>query len=210
MPIKTDISAPHTVTTKPDIPLGQSNELPSGLSIFKRLANFAIAVAVAFIIIYLWLNNVIQDQHQLQQQASQLGRTISQQNAKILTDKLIANDLDAIQQQIQYLQTDPHIYSVSLFDDKGIKLVGTENDDDIVSLFDAKQDTGLLVFVQEIYQKQKVIGYLRVLLWRDQVLQFFRIYQQEILYQAMLLVILAFLVGVLLTRGFYKLKYKLR
>ncbi|WP_416307781.1 AhpA/YtjB family protein [Neptunicella sp. SCSIO 80796] len=197
------------MSLKTDIPASESTELPSGLSIFKRLANFAIAVAVAFIIIYLWLNNVIQDQHQLQQQASQLGKTISQQNAKILTDRLIANDLDGIRQQLQYLQSDPHIHSVSLFDDKGKKLVGSENDDDIVSLFDPKEDAGLIVFVQEVYQQQKVIGYLRVLLWRDQVLQFFRLYQQEILYQAMLLVILAFLVGVLVTRGFYKLKYKL-
>ncbi|MDN4500876.1 AhpA/YtjB family protein [Alteromonadaceae bacterium BrNp21-10] len=183
--------------------------LPSGHSIFKRLANFVLAVAIAFIILYLWLNNVIQDQQQLQHQANQLGKTISQQNAKFITDKLVNNELDSISQQLQYLQTDPHIRSVALFSDQGKMLLGTDDEAPIIELLQQEENSDLLVYVQEIVHEQKVIGYLRVLLWRDKVLQYYRQYQQEILYQAMLLVILALLVGVLLTRGFYKIKYKL-
>ncbi|MBC3766891.1 AhpA/YtjB family protein [Neptunicella marina] len=195
---------------KSNISRVQAEQEHSGLSIFKRIANFAIAILLAFIIIYLWLNNVIQDQRQLEQQASQLGRTLSQQHALIIKDKLQQKDLKSIEKQLNYLESDPHIFSVALFDEKGQKILGSQNDTDMVSVFSASQDKGLLVFVQDIHQDNQVIGYLRVLLLREQVLAFFSQYQKEILYQALLLVILAFLMGILVTRGFYKIKYKLQ
>lgn len=181
---------------------------PSGASIIKRLLNFLVALAVGFIALYLWLNNLIQDEQQLQRQANQLGYMISAQNARLLAGHLSTNELDAVKLQLHILEEDEHVHSVSLYRDNGELLLSSDEQSSLVTLFAPEQEPELLVYVQEIQQDDKILGFLRVLLWRDRVLQHYQAYQHEILFQAGMLMVLSLLVGVMATRGFYKWRYR--
>ncbi len=177
---------------------------PGVLSIVKRLVNFLMAASVASLVLYLWLNNVLSDQQQAQRQAMQLGTTISAQNAKLLAHALQRADTEMMQTQLQILQQDPQVHSVALFDAYGQKVMASEQDNAIVDLFDSDQHPALMVFVEDVFHQQTHLGFLRVTLWQERVLKYYHAYQQELILQAGLLMILSLLCGILLTRGYYK------
>lgn len=183
---------------------GQS---PSTYSIYKRLANLALAIFGCVICINLWLLSADSSQNWHDKQANQLGRSLSQQGARVLAAALQNGDNAAIQGHLESLSEDPHVVSTSLYDKQGKLVLSTAKQPWLLNVLHNPQGTPL-VFVEEVKNQDNTIGYLRILLSEEQVMRYHAEYQQQMYEQILVLILLAAAAGLLGARAFYKFRYR--
>jgi membrane protein len=184
-----------------------SFEQPSRYSIFKRIANLVLIVVGCIACINLWLIGSEQSLNWHSKQADQLGVSLSSLSGNILISSIIENNLEKLNQQLSYIATDPHVAGVSLFDNKGRMLADNNQALSVVNAY--KSNTiSPLVFVQSIIHNQQTIGYLSLILKEKQVMAYHSEYQKQLNQQLQMLMILAAIAGILITRAFYKVRYR--
>jgi membrane protein len=184
-----------------------SFEQPSRYSIFKRIANLILVVVGCIACINLWLIGSEQSLNWHSKQADQLGVSLSSLSGNILISSIIENNLEKLNQQLSYIATDPHVAGVSLFDNKGRMLADNNQALSVVNTY--KSNTiSPLVFVQSIIHNQQTIGYLSLILKEKQVMAYHSEYQKQLNQQLQMLMILAAIAGILITRAFYKVRYR--
>jgi membrane protein len=180
---------------------------PSRFSIFKRLANLILAVVGCIACINLWL---ISSEHSLNwhsKQVNQLGVSLSSLSGKILISSLLENDSQALNQQLSYIVADPHVVAVSLFDNKGRMLADNNSSLSVVEAYQSKSISPL-VFVQNIIHNEQTIGFLNIILIEKKVMAYHSEYQKQLNQQVQMLMILAAIAGILISRAFYKIRYR--
>jgi membrane protein len=180
---------------------------PSSYSIFKRIANLILAVVGCIACINLWLISSEQSLNWHSKQADQLGVSLSSLSGSILISSLLENDTDRLNQQLSFIAADPHVAGVTLFDDKGRVLLDNTS---TLSVVDAYKINTIspLVFVQNITHDQQIIGYLSIILKEKEVMAYHSEYQKQLNQQVQMLMILAAIAGILVTRAFYKVRYR--
>ena len=180
---------------------------PSRYSIFKRIANLVLAVVGCIACINLWLISSEQSLNWHSKQANQLGVSLSSLSGKILISSLLENDSQELSQQLNYIIADPHVAGVSLFDNKGRILADNNSALSVVAAFKLK---GLspLVFVKNITHNEQTIGFLSIVLKEKEVMAYHSEYQKQLNQQVQMLMILAAIAGILITRAFYKVRYR--
>ena len=182
-------------------------QLPSGYSIFKRLANLVLVVATIVVCMNLWL---ISSEHSINwqnKQANQLGNSLASFAANVLTGTLILKDSSLLTEQLSYLASDPHVESVTLYDEKGRLLADNNTSASVVATFKLKPFTPL-VFVRKITHQQQTIGYLSLILNEQTIMANHTEYQHQLNQQLQMLMVLAAIFGIVMTRAFYKLRYR--
>ena len=128
-------------------------------------------------------------------------------SGNIMINSLLKNDSDKLTQQLSYINADPHVASVSLFDNKGRMLADNNSAPSVVAAY--KSNTiSPLVFVQNIIHDEQVIGYLSIILKEKEVMAYHSDYQKQLNQQVQMLMILAAIAGILITRAFYKIRYR--
>ncbi len=180
---------------------------PSRYSIFKRIANLILAVVGSIACINLWLISSEQSLNWHSKQADQLGVSLSSLSGNILISSLLKNDLDELSQQLNFIAADPHVAGVTLFDNKGRVLSDNNATLSVVDAYKANIISPL-VFVQNILHDQQVIGYLSIILKGKKVMAYHSEYQKQLNQQVQMLMILAAIAGILITRAFYKVRYR--
>ncbi len=180
---------------------------PSRYSIFKRIANLILAVVGSIACINLWLISSEQSLNWHSKQADQLGVSLSSLSGNILISSLLKNDLDELSQQLNFIAADPHVAGVTLFDKKGRVLSDNNATLSVVDAYKANIISPL-VFVQNILHDQQVIGYLSIILKEKKVMAYHSEYQKQLNQQVQMLMILAAIAGILITRAFYKVRYR--
>ena len=180
---------------------------PSRYSIFKRIANLVLVVVGCIACINLWLISSEQSLNWHSKQANQLGVSLSSLSGKILISSLLENDSIALSQQLDYIVTDPHVAGVSLFDNKGRILADNNTALSVVATYKSK-DISPLVFVQNITYNEQTIGFLSIVLKEKEVMAYHSEYQKQLNQQLQMLMILAAIAGILITRAFYKFRYR--
>jgi membrane protein len=180
---------------------------PSRYSIFKRIANLVLAVVGCIACINLWLISSEQSLNWHSKQANQLGVSLSSLSGNILISSLLKNNLDQLSQQLNFIAADPHVAGVTLFDNKG-KVLSDNNS--TLSVVDAYKANAIspLVFVQNITHNDQIIGYLSIILKGKKVMAYHSEYQKQLNQQVQMLMILAAIAGILVTRAFYKVRYR--
>ena len=180
---------------------------PSRYSIFKRIANLVLAVVGCIACINLWLISSEQSLNWHSKQADQLGVSLSSLSGNILISSLLKNDLDKLSQQLNFIAADPHVAGVTLFDNKGRVL---SDNNSTLSVVDAYKANAIspLVFVQNITHDNQIIGYLSIILKEKKVMAYHSEYQKQLNQQVQMLMILAAIAGILITRAFYKVRYR--
>jgi membrane protein len=180
---------------------------PSSYSIFKRIANLILAVVGCIACINLWLISSEQSLNWHSKQADQLGVSLSSLSGSILISSLLENDTDRLNQQLSFIAADPHVAGVTLFDDKGRVLLDNIS---TLSVVDAYKINTIspLVFVQNITHDKQIIGYLSIILKEKEVMAYHSEYQKQLNQQVQMLMILAAIAGILVTRAFYKVRYR--
>jgi membrane protein len=180
---------------------------PSRYSIFKRIVNLVLVVVGCIACINLWLIGSEQSLNWHTKQANQLGVSLSSLSGKMLISSLLENDSEKLSQQLSYIAADPHVAGVSLFDNKGRVLADNNSAASVVAAF-RLNPTPPLVFVQSINHNQQIIGYLSIILKEKKVMAYHSEYQKQLNQQVQMLMILAAIAGILLTRAFYKVRYR--
>ncbi|MFT4746496.1 MAG: membrane protein [Congregibacter sp.] len=180
---------------------------PSRYSIFKRIANLVLAVVGCIACINLWLISSEQSLNWHSKQANQLGVSLSSLSGNILISSLLKNNLDQLSQQLNFIAADPHVAGVTLFDNKGRVL---SDNNSTLSVVDAYKANAIspLVFVQNITHNDQIIGYLSIILKGKKVMAYHSEYQKQLNQQVQMLMILAAIAGILVTRAFYKVRYR--
>jgi membrane protein len=182
-------------------------QMPSSYSIFKRIANLILAVVAIIICINLWLMNNEQAANWHKNQTNQLGRSISLLATKVLTQPLISNDSQAMSEQLEFAAADPHVTGVALYNVKGQLIDERKNGASVLARHQLEQQTPL-VFVEEIKYEGQILGYFRLMLSEQKVMEFHEQYQQQFFQQLQVLMLLAAAGGLLLTRAWYKFRYR--
>jgi membrane protein len=180
---------------------------PSRYSIFKRIANLVLAVVGCIACINLWLISSEQSLNWHSKQANQLGVSLSSLSGNILISSLLKNNLDQLSQQLNFIAADQHVAGVTLFDNKGRVL---SDNNSTLSVVDAYKANAIspLVFVQNITHNDQIIGYLSIILKGKKVMAYHSEYQKQLNQQVQMLMILAAIAGILVTRAFYKVRYR--
>jgi membrane protein len=180
---------------------------PSRYSIFKRIANLVLAIVGCIACINLWLISSEQSLNWHSKQANQLGVSLSSLSGNILISSLLKNNLDQLSQQLNFIAADPHVAGVTLFDNKGRVL---SDNNSTLSVVDAYKANAIspLVFVQNITHNDQIIGYLSIILKGKKVMAYHSEYQKQLNQQVQMLMILAAIAGILVTRAFYKVRYR--
>lgn len=179
----------------------------SRYSIFKRLANLILIVIGSIICINLWLINSEHSLNWHNKQANQLGDSVSALTGKILISSMLENDSEKLSQQLGFIAADPHVADVTLFDNKGRMLAANNSATSVVATYQLNSISPL-VFVENIYHNQQVIGYLSITLDETEVMAYHTEYQDQLNQQVQMLMVLAAIVGILITRAFYKVRYR--
>jgi membrane protein len=180
---------------------------PSRYSIFKRIANLVLVVVGCITCINLWLISSEQSLNWHSKQANQLGVSLSALSGNILSNALLKNDSEKLSQQLSYIAADPHVAGVSLFDNKGRLLADNNLPSPVVATYKSNSISPL-VFVQNITHDKQIIGYLSIILKEKEVMEYHSEYQKQLNQQLQMLMILAAIAGILITRAFYKVRYR--
>lgn len=180
---------------------------PSAYSIYKRLANLALAVIAVAISVNLWLLSTDQAQNWHTKQANQLGRSLANLGAQVLIPAMRQQDMTLLGNQLTALADDPHVVGVAVFNDKGQVVDSSNARVSLLATYQLDKEKPL-VFVAEIREAQKILGYLRVLLNEDAVMQYHSDYQAQLIQQQIVLTLLGCAGGILLARAFYKFRFR--
>ena len=180
---------------------------PSHYSIFKRIVNLILVIVGCIASINLWLISSEQSLNWHAKQANQLGVSLTSLSGNILISSLLENNAEKLSQQLKYIAADPHVAGVSLFDNKGRLLADNNSTTSVIAAY--KLNTiSPLVFVQNITHEQQTIGYLSIILKEKEVMAYHSEYQKQLNQQVQMLMILAAIAGLLVTRAFYKIRYR--
>jgi membrane protein len=182
-------------------------EIPSKYSVFKRVANLILVIVGIIICINLWLVSSEQSTNWHNKQANQLGESLSTFSASVLTESIIAEDKQKLTKQLQFIAEDPHVLGASLFDNKGRQLADNQSSSSVVAAYKLNSQQPL-VFVKSIEYQGKLIGYLRIMLKEEKVMEYHGEYQVQLNQQVIVLMLLAAAVGILIARIFYKFRYR--
>ena len=180
---------------------------PSHYSIFKRIVNLILVVVGCIASINLWLISSEQSLNWHSKQANQLGVSLSSLSGNILISSLLENDSEKLSQQLNYIAADPHVAGVSLFDNKGRMLADNNSATSVIAAYKLNAISPL-VFVQNITYEHQIIGYLSIILKEKEVMAYHSEYQRQLNQQVQMLMILAAIAGLLITRAFYKVRYR--
>ena len=186
----------------------QPLDRPSNFSIIKRLLNLILVILGVTICVHLWLAHTEQAETWYKQQANQLGRSLGKLAAQTLVSPMLTQDKQNITQQLHYLVSDPYVSAVALYNQKG-QLID-ELDSNITIIARYKVDPSIpLVFIQNIRnQENDIVGYLRLVLDETKVMQYHFDYQQQLLQQLEVLLVLAGIIGFIICRAFYTFRYR--
>ncbi|WJG10498.1 AhpA/YtjB family protein [Aliiglaciecola sp. LCG003] len=180
---------------------------PSNYSILKRIINLVLVIATAAFCVNLWLLNTGQAQAWYEKQSGQMGKSLSSYAAKMIAIPLGQQDHDEIKNQLNLLLHDPYVTGAAVFDQQGKIIDSTEQNSSILSHFLLSQDIPL-VFIAEIKNDDKVIGYLRLILAEKEVMLLHDEYQLQLYKQLLALMMLAGFAGLLVTRAYYKFRFR--
>ncbi|WP_102795677.1 AhpA/YtjB family protein [Bowmanella denitrificans] len=182
--------------------------LPSTYSIYKRLANLGLAVVAAAVGINIWLSSVEQDQQILSAQADQLGNSLVSHSAKLAASLMQDQDINAVQRTLQQLVEDNHVLNATLHNEYGELMYEAGQSLDLVDMFKTQVSNQPMLYVKEVFQDDKLLGYIRLIMDRQAIMHFQTQVQDHRRQQTYALLLLAFAIGVLVTRAFYKVRYR--
>jgi membrane protein len=169
--------------------------------------NLILVVVGCIASINLWLISSEQSLNWHSKQANQLGVSLSSLSGNILISSLLENDSEKLSQQLNYIAADPHVAGVSFFDNKGRMLADNNSATSVIAAYKLNAISPL-VFVQNITYEHQIIGYLSIILKEKEVMAYHSEYQQQLNQQVQMLMILAAIAGLLITRAFYKVRYR--
>ena len=180
----------------------------SRYSIFKRIVNLIIVIVMVLLFVNLWFVDNDNAQNWQQKQRTQLGNSLGLISSEIIAQPLIDNDTTRIEQLLTIVMNDPHVEAVAVYDQYGQQVAQQGTLNTIVEKYLEDQHDTPLVFVKDIRVEKQIYGYVRLLLNEQSVMALHSEYQSQLRQQTQVLGMLAALAALLITRVFYKVRYR--
>ncbi|MGY0581542.1 MAG: hypothetical protein ACW7DP_05000 [Paraglaciecola chathamensis] len=180
----------------------------SRYSIFKRIVNLIIVIVMVLLFVNLWFVDNDNAQNWQQKQRTQLGNSLGLISSEIIAQPLIDNDTTRIEQLLTIVMNDPHVEAVAVCDQYGQQVAQQGTLNTIVEKYLDDQHDTPLVFVKDIRVEKQIYGYVRLLLNEQSVMALHSEYQSQLRQQTQVLGMLAALAALLITRVFYKVRYR--
>ncbi|MDO6838102.1 AhpA/YtjB family protein [Paraglaciecola chathamensis] len=180
----------------------------SRYSIFKRIVNLIIVIVMVLLFVNLWFVDNDNAQNWQQKQRTQLGNSLGLISSEIIAQPLIDNDTTRIEQLLTIVMNDPHVEAVAVYDQYGQQVAQQGTLNTIVEKYLDDQHDTPLVFVKDIRVEKQIYGYVRLLLNEQSVMALHSEYQSQLRQQTQVLGMLAALAALLITRVFYKVRYR--
>lgn len=183
---------------------------PSLYLLVKRLVLLAIFVVACVLAINFWIYSKEQAQSWHDQQADQLGSSLASQAASTIALIDPQKNPKQTSQYLNLLADDKYVSSVTLFDTGG-KLLASTAEQSLIAEYKSLANTPL-VFVATVAKNNSKIGYVRLLLDEQKVMQFHSDYQSQLYARLGVLIFVCLVTGFIFARIFYKLRdhYRLR
>jgi len=174
-------------------------------SIFKRISSLLLLVCSIAIGINLYIMHSQNAQQWYDIESEQLGRSLTIQAARLLSQPMALEDEQVVKEYIDMLNQGMFVEGAAVFDDAGVKLSDTQENLSIIKMINAEQSEPL-VFVEDIVHDGQILGYVKLILNREETTQHHQSFNRNQLSQSILVIILAMIISMLATRLFYKLK----
>jgi membrane protein len=175
----------------------------SPYTIFKRITHLFLGILAIVVGINLWILSSESTQDWHDQQASQLGRSLSTYGADTLSFIGMQANVEEKVKLLNVLVNDPQIASVSLHDHHGTLMHALPDNESLI-VAQRKDVRPPLVFVKEVIENDEVTGYLKLRMNRRTILSYHTDYQLQLFKQTQILMMLSALIAVIGTRAFYK------
>lgn len=173
---------------------------------FKRIGLLMLVIVIAIFAISVWLSSHLTLKGHYQTQSRTIGKELTRQYQTILNEPLAQNQTGRLSVILGALVSDPHVLSASLFDQYGRKLQQhpeTEHTHQFLALHHTQKQPPH-TFVMPLEKDGKQLGYLRVLFTQDLAKDSMQQLEWAFVSRALLIMLLALLTGIILTRAFYK------
>tara|TARA_R110000744_G_scaffold7542_14_gene26114 strand:- start:5752 stop:6465 length:714 start_codon:yes stop_codon:yes gene_type:complete len=180
----------------------------SRYSIFKRIINLVIVIVMVLLFVNLWFVDNDNAQNWQNKQSTQLGNSLGLISSQIIAQPLIDRDKARIDQVLKILLNDPHVDAVAVYDQYGQQVAQQGVESSIVAQYQSNEQNTPLVFVKDIRVEKQIYGYVRLLLSEQTVMALHSEYQSQLRQQTQVLGILAALAALLITRIFYKVRFR--
>ncbi|MDT0583929.1 MULTISPECIES: AhpA/YtjB family protein [Alteromonadaceae] len=182
---------------------------PAKFSMLKRISNFVLAVCVLIIAVNLWLMYTKNAYEWYSLESEQLGRSLAAQAARMLASPMQSGDEESIESYVDTIETDSFVKGTSLYDQHGKTIKSFDDDYSIIEQFRVLNEPPL-IFVEDIVHDGKTIGYVKLVLDRDSIIQHHRAFTKSQLIQTALIMFLTAVCAIILTRLFYKVRANYR
>jgi membrane protein len=220
--IDTFILLRNFILAKAETPLTTAsvNHSHSLYTVIKRVMHTLLASLVIALLVALLLMLQRYQQEWLHAQTAYAGNSAARQYAKLLQplmSKPDANDdksanasvapqLGNLNSVIKVLADEPHVLGISVFDEKGRYLAPLPKTESVVSL-NQSHDVLPITFVESIVCEQgRVVGYLHIHMDTEKVLEAPLSLRSQLFVIAVIVLFIALVVGIYVTRGFYKFR----
>ena len=174
-------------------------------SIFKRVSSLILVVCSVAIAINLYVMHSSNARQWYEIESEQLGRSLTIQAAKLLSQPLLSQDETIINAYIDLLNEGMFIEGASVYDDAGVNIYNTNPELSIVNMI-SERELEPLIFIEDITHAGKTLGYVKLLLNHEEITSHHRSFNQSQLVQTVFITILGMIVATLATRLFYSVK----
>ena len=172
---------------------------------YFRLAQLLLALLGIWVLSQWWLNSSQQGERLFQQQSAELMRStlIALSHTAAY---LIENDqLESLNQLTTHIAATPYLQDVVVYNANGVKLSASEGTAPAQLLYAPQHQQPLLAMVQEIYQNDRVIGYIKISMKLDASLLPVTQAWQQLMRQVFWMLLLSGLVAFMLRGSWTKL-----
>ncbi len=183
-------------------------ELPGRYSIYKRIALLALSIFVSISCGYVWVTSHVALNNHYHSQANQLGSGLANQYQVILQRHLKEKNTDRMQLVVNTLVNDQFVLSASVFDQFGREVIAHPQSPKFRQLYTNTSVLTPLTFVSEIREDGKILGYLRLVMDGKLASSYVGQLEWAFLSRTLVIMLLALLTGIILTRSFYKWRMK--
>jgi len=179
-------------------------------SIYNKIMQLAIAIVFIIILMNMWIASGVNERALISDYFDDISNRHLKQASSSLQLLMVDSDPELIQQTIDELAKIEFVKSVHLYDETGQVLFSSAavnfspdsiNDLYGISPYKLNVSANFVPFLQEI-RTDKLLGYLRLTIEKDQLSRVLNEASDERQKLLRLMLILAGLVGFLLTRGF--------
>lgn len=182
-------------------------------AIFKRISSLILLILCVVICVNLYFMHSQNAAKWYQVESEQLGRSLTLQAARLISSPLALKDQQTINQYVAIISQGKFVKGAVLFDELGVRHTSPDNEQNehfsVVEIL-KQRDSQALIFVEDIVFEGNIIGYIKLLLDKEAVTEHHRNFNQNQLFQSLLIIVLSFCAAALATRLFYKMRRSYR